>query len=65
MATPDTGLSELFRPGLRLMETAVEAAGVEIGPRAGYATPNRVVLDLKTLRLRDYSTGEGLQEWFN
>ncbi len=58
MANPDTGLAELLRPGLRLLETAAEAVGVEIGPRAGFATPNRVILDLKTFRLRDYSKGE-------
>ena len=57
MANPDTGLSTLFRSGLRLMETAVEAVEIEIGPRAAYATPNTVVLELKTMRLRDYSTG--------
>lgn len=61
MANPDTGLSEFFRPGLRLIETAVEAVGVEIGPRADFATPNRVVLDLKTMRMRDYFTsGDGI-----
>ena len=57
MASPDADPSILLRPGLRLMETAAEAVGIEIGPRAGFATPNRVVLELKTLRLRDYSTG--------
>ena len=58
MANPDTGLSELFRPGLWFMETAAEAVGVDIGLRAAFATPNRVILDLKTMRLRDYSAGE-------
>ena len=61
MKSPDTGLAAMLRPGLRLFETAAEAVGVEIGPRAGFATPNRVVLDLKTFRLRDYSTdGDGV-----
>ena len=58
MANPGTGLAELLRPGLRLFETAAEAVGIEIGPRAGFATPNHVVRDLKTFRLRDYSRGE-------
>ena len=58
MANPDKGLSTLLRPGLRLMETAAEAVGIEIGPRAGFATPNCLVLDQKTMRLRDYSKGE-------
>ena len=61
MANPDLGLGAMLRPGLRLMETATEAVGVEIGPRADFATPNRVALDLKTMRLRDYSMdGDGV-----
>ena len=61
MSATETGLADLLRPGLRLMETAAEAVGLEVGPRAEFATPNRVALDLKTMRLRDYSVaGEGL-----
>ena len=46
-------------PLLRGFEAAAEAFRVQTGPATPFATPNTVALDLKTMRLRDYSTAGG------
>ena len=57
MTHSDAASTGLFGPALRLSETMAEAVGLETGPRAAFATPSTVALDLKTMRLRDYGTG--------
>ncbi len=46
------------QPLLRGLKALSEAVRLETGPATAFATPNRVALELKTFRLRDYS-GEG------
>ena len=52
--TPFAATLASFR---QLTEATVEAVRLETGPPTPFATPNTVALDLKTMRLRDYSTG--------
>jgi poly(3-hydroxybutyrate) depolymerase len=44
---------ELFQENMRFIE---EAAKIEAPPQPDWATPNRVIVDLDTMRLRDFST---------
>ena len=61
MTRADAMLTSLLGPGSRWAQTAAEAVGIETGPRADFASPNRVALDLKTMRLRDYGVdGKGV-----
>ena len=57
----DEKSAPVIAPWLRGMEAAVEAFQVENGPVTPFATENVVALDLKTMRLRDYSSdGSGI-----
>ena len=49
------GAAALAAPWLRGIEAATEAFRLRSGPPTSFATPNTVALDLKTMRLRDYS----------
>ena len=53
---PSDGLTELAAPWLQSLKAATEAFRIRTGPATPFATPNTVALDLKTMRLRDYST---------
>jgi poly(3-hydroxybutyrate) depolymerase len=46
---------DLFQENMRFIE---EAAKIEAPPEPEWATENRVILDLDTMRLRDFSTDE-------
>lgn len=47
---------DLAAPWLRGVEAATETLRLRTGPPTAFATPSTVALDLKTMRLRDYST---------
>ncbi len=55
-ADPYGGMLGLVAPWLRSVETVVEAFRVQNGAATPFATANTVALDLKTMRLRDYSS---------
>ena len=54
--TPLDSMVSLTAPVRRLLDTATEAWRLQTGKPTPFATPNTVVLDLKTMHLRDYST---------
>lgn len=57
----NAGTMGLTAPWLQGIEAAAEAFRIQTGPATSFATPNTVALDLKTMRLRDYSTeGSGV-----
>ncbi len=53
---PSGGLAGLAVPWLQGVGAAVEAFRLRTGPPTPFATPSTVALDLRTMRLRDYST---------
>ncbi len=53
---PGMGFTELAAPWLQGLDAAAEALRLRTGVPTPFATPNEVVLDLKTMHLRDYST---------
>ncbi len=54
--SPLDAMTAFTAPVLKMVEATTEAFRLSSGKPTSFATPNTVVLDLKTMHLRDYST---------